>query len=63
MIASKIASRLREATVPPILRPCETPPEIVCPDLEIPAQERCGAAGVDPGEGYENDQSTEAPLL
>jgi len=48
---------------PPLLSPFETPSAVLCPDLRPPAQERRGAAGVDPEEGYKNDQKAGAPLL
>jgi len=36
---------------------------VLYPDLGASVQKRCGAAGVSPEEGHEDDQRAETPLL
>jgi len=60
-IKSSAASRSREGILP--LCSGETSPGVPRSALEPSAQERHGAVGVGPEEGYENDQRSGTPLL
>ena len=48
---------------PSLLRPCEAPSGILCPDLGPPTEKRCGAFKKGPQKSHEYDQRAEAPLL
>jgi len=48
---------------PSLLRPCEAPSGILCPDLGPPTEKRCGAFKKGPQESHEYDQRAGAPLL
>ena len=52
-IKRRVASRMREVIVPPLLCFCKVPSGEPCPDLGPPAQESCGAVGVSPEEGHD----------
>jgi len=60
-IKSGVASRSKEGILP--LCSGETPPEVLCPALEPPAQEGHGAVEAGPQEGHKNEQRAGAPLL
>ena len=62
-IKSSVASRSREGILPLWLHSGETPPGVLCPALEPPAQERHGVVGVGPEEGHKNYPRAGAPLL
>jgi len=47
----------------PLIRSGETSSGVLHPPLEPSAQERHGAVGVAPEEGYKNDQRAGEPLL
>ena len=47
----------------PVLCSGETPPEVLCPAWDIPAQAGHGPVGVDPEEGHKNDHRNGEPLL
>jgi len=47
----------------PLLRSGETPPGVLCPALESPAQEAHGAVGAGPDEGHKDDPTAGTPLL
>jgi len=60
---SSVASRSREGDSASLLHSGETPPGVLHPALEPPAQERHGCVGPGPEEGYKNDQRAGTPLL
>jgi len=47
----------------PLLRSRETPPGVLRPALEPPAEEGHGCVGAGPEEGHEHDPRAGAPLL
>ena len=47
----------------PLLCSGETPPQILCPALEPPAQEGRGPVGAGPEEGHKNDPRDGTPYL
>ena len=49
--------------LPLLLCSGETPPGVLCPTLDLSAQERQGPAGAGPEEGHKSDPRDGAPLL
>ena len=45
------------------LCPSEAPSAVLCPVLGSPVQERGGAAGESPAQGYEDEEGTGASVL
>ena len=62
-IKRSVASRSREVLLPPPLCPSKAPSGVLCPVLGSPLQERWGANGKSPAEGYEDGEGTAASLL
>ncbi|GAB0187207.1 hypothetical protein GRJ2_001186000 [Grus japonensis] len=60
-IKRSVTSRSREVILP--LCSGETPPGILCPPPGSPVQDRHGAVGASPEEGYKDDQRAGAPPL
>jgi len=48
---------------PPLLSPSEAPPRVLCPVLGSSVQERLGATGESPAEGYKDNEGTGTCLL
>ena len=57
----KRGQQIKRGDSAPLLHSGETPLGVLCPALELPAQEGHGAIGVGPGEGHKDDPR--APLL
>ena len=59
----KCEQQVERGSPSPLLCPSETPYGALRPVLGSPLQDRWGAAGESPAEGYEDDEGTGASLL